>query len=197
MTIQLLLLGMLFSPFVYGGAELCSGVFGAGHIQTGTALAQGIYMKSYTPKDQTPVVAFISDLRRQVGIDPHFTADSRYLYSDLENPEDFYAQNRGAFNTLQDSDGNLIGTVGFTEVAPGVCELKKFYLSPLLRGQGLGKILLQEMFKQAKKMGFQKMILQTNTAMTTAIGLYEKMGFQKLKTQSLSPDAVYYAKDPI
>ena len=63
-----------------------------------------------------------------------------------------------------------------------VCELQKMYLLPLSRGKGLGKTLMQQLLKTAADYGYRGCYLETFDAMTSAIRLYQKFGFEPLKT---------------
>ena len=61
------------------------------------------------------------------------------------------------------------------------CELVKMYLSPIVRGKGLGKLLLKECLKAAKKAGYKKVYLETMPELNVAVPMYEKYGFTYLK----------------
>ena len=61
------------------------------------------------------------------------------------------------------------------------CELVKMYLSPIVRGKGLGKLLLQECLNAAKKAGYKKVYLETMPELNVAVPMYEKYGFTYLK----------------
>ncbi len=61
------------------------------------------------------------------------------------------------------------------------CELVKMYLSPIARGKGLGKFLMEQCLDTAKKAGYKKVYLETLSELIAAIPLYEKMGFTYLK----------------
>ena len=68
---------------------------------------------------------------------------------------------------------------------PGVgddtCELVKMYLLPFARGKGLGKLLLQKCFNEARQQGYKKMYLESMPELQMAISLYQKSGFTFLK----------------
>ena len=79
--------------------------------------------------------------------------------------------------------GELLGGSGVypTPGLPsGCCELVRLYLLSSARGIGLGKELMQRCFKEAKKLGFTSMYLETLPELDIAVGLYEKMGFEYL-----------------
>lgn len=78
--------------------------------------------------------------------------------------------------------GEIVGGSG---VAPfngsnEICELRKLFLLPESRGLGLGKKLTEDCLEYAKSKGYKKCYLDTLKSMTSAISLYEKLGFQHL-----------------
>jgi putative acetyltransferase len=80
-------------------------------------------------------------------------------------------------------NGKLVGGSGVypTPGLPeGCCELVKLYLVPEIRGFGLGMQLMERCFQKAIELGFNRMYLETMPELRTAIGLYEKAGFNYL-----------------
>jgi ribosomal protein S18 acetylase RimI-like enzyme len=55
--------------------------------------------------------------------------------------------------------------------------IKKF------QGKGIGKKLLKRSIREAKKLGCNKMVLHVRKNNFNAISLYEKLGFQKTKSE--------------
>lgn len=82
-------------------------------------------------------------------------------------------------------DGRVLGGAGVApldgEEESGVCELRKMYFFPELRGKGLGKQLIDKCIEKAREMGYHSMYLETITEMTTAQKLYQSRGFEYLK----------------
>ena len=80
-------------------------------------------------------------------------------------------------------DDEVIGGAGIyaTEGLPAdTCELVKLYLLPIARGKGLGKLLIEYCIAEAKDQGYKKMYLETMPELTSAIPMYEKLGFTYL-----------------
>lgn len=79
-------------------------------------------------------------------------------------------------------DGKLVGGCG---IAPfhqqsNTCELKKLFLLKESRGLGLGKRLSEACLSYAQQAGFDQCYLDTLSNMSSAIGLYEGLGFEHL-----------------
>lgn len=96
-------------------------------------------------------------------------------------------------------DEKIVGGGGFAALEGGpdkVCELRKMYFMPELRGKGIGQRLISLCLESAKKMGYQSCYLETLINMKQARALYTKNGFEPLeqpmgKTGHFGCDAWY------
>jgi len=61
-----------------------------------------------------------------------------------------------------------------------ICELKKLFLLPQARGKGIGRALSIKCLSFAQAQGFKGCYLDTLENMTSAISLYEALGFKHL-----------------
>lgn len=80
-------------------------------------------------------------------------------------------------------NGVLAGGAGIyhtTGLDDETCELVKMYLSPAARGQGFGKLLIQQCFNSARDAGYKRMYLETMPELVIAVPMYEKIGFTYL-----------------
>jgi putative acetyltransferase len=71
-----------------------------------------------------------------------------------------------------------VGCVALESMGGGVYELSKMAVTPHLRGQGLGRRLLEHAIKQAKALGAKSLFLGSNSKLENAVHLYESVGFQ-------------------
>ena len=78
--------------------------------------------------------------------------------------------------------GEIVGCGGIAAFngSPGVCELRKLFVLPGYRGKGIGKALTLTGLEYAKSVGYQQCYLDTLANMTTAIALYQQLGFEHL-----------------
>jgi len=111
-------------------------------------------------------------------------AEHKGVDADLDDLEANYLSRGGLFDVLEDESGRIIGTVGLYPHGHGVVELRKMYLLPASRGQGLGRRLLEHVLARAKELGFHRMELETNSKLTGAIALYQGYGFTPIPLQS-------------
>src|ERR1041385_5305562 len=97
--------------------------------------------------------------------------------ADLANIEMMYLQAGGCFEVIEDKSGRLLGTYGLFPLNDMTCELRKMYFLPEIRGIGLGRAVLERAVVQARRIGFQTMVLETISVLERAIHLYERFGF--------------------
>ncbi|MCG7496425.1 GNAT family N-acetyltransferase [Vibrio sp. Of7-15] len=79
-------------------------------------------------------------------------------------------------------NGKIVGGSGIAAFngSDKVCELRKLFLLPESRGLGIGKALTLQCLEYAKSKGYTQCYLDTLTSMTSAVSLYEKLGFTHL-----------------
>lgn len=84
---------------------------------------------------------------------------------------------RGVFY-LVDVSGEWAGMGGFRPLGKQVAELKRIYIRPAHRGEGLGQHLLQRLLADARDAGHHQACLDSAPFMQAAQRLYEAAGFR-------------------
>lgn len=107
--------------------------------------------------------------------------DTATVDADLLDIHAHYGAKGGAFRMVEDRDARIVGHYGLAPVAPGRCELRKMYLLPGLKGQGLGRRMMEEALELAAGLGFRVMELETNSRLVEAVALYRKYGFREVE----------------
>ena len=99
--------------------------------------------------------------------------------------DDLYSlfSKEGAAYWIEELNGKIMGGCGIypTDGLPNECiELVKLYLLKETRGIGLGEKLMRKCIEQAEEIGYSQVYLESMPELNSAIGLYEKLGFQQL-----------------
>ena len=82
-------------------------------------------------------------------------------------------------------DGVVAGGAGIAALAgstdtTAVCELRKMYFLPEVRGIGAGSALMQTCLDAARRFNYSQVYLETLNGMDAAVKLYERTGFERL-----------------
>ena len=88
--------------------------------------------------------------------------------------------------------GEAVGCVALIPMGDGVYELSKMAVSPAMRGQGIGRRLLEYAIQQARTMGAASLFLGSNSVLKNAVHLYESVGFTHVPPEKLPP--MHYAR---
>ncbi len=101
-----------------------------------------------------------------------------------------YAPPDGELLLACGSRGQPLGCVGLRPIKPeGCCEMKRLYVSHQARGLGLGTLLIDAIIREAVRIGYSEMRLDTLPTMADAIALYKKAGFTPIEAYYETPIA--------
>jgi putative acetyltransferase len=95
-------------------------------------------------------------------------------------------------------DGRAVGCGGLRRVDAGVGEIKRMYVMAGARRLGIGGQILRELEGQARRLGLERLRLETGVRQPEAIGLYERAGYERIENfppYTDAPLSVCYAKD--
>ena len=99
-----------------------------------------------------------------------------------------YAPPAGELLLARFANGTPVGCVGLRPIEEdGCCEMKRLYVAPQARGSGLGERLVAAVVREAERIGYREVRLDTLPFMTTAIALYGKCGFEVIEPYYQSP----------
>jgi ribosomal protein S18 acetylase RimI-like enzyme len=74
--------------------------------------------------------------------------------------------------------GNVIGTCAVRPLGPAAAELVKLAVAPVAQRRGVGRRLAIVAIEHAREWGAEKVTLISNSRLTSAIRLYEALGFR-------------------
>lgn len=88
---------------------------------------------------------------------------------------------------LAELNGRIAGCIALRKIEDEICEMKRLYVKPQLRGNFIGKILVEKLIEEAKFIGYKKMRLDTVPSMQAAQKLYKSMGFYEIEPYRKNP----------
>ena len=133
-------------------------------------------------RDCEDIIRLVFDVLKEYDLKP----DPASTDADLKDIESSYFEQGGTFLVLEEEDGSIVGAYGLYPMERHTCELRKMYLHKAHRGQGLGKLLLEDALSRARQLGFRKMVLETASVLKEAIALYKSYGFVEYQPDHLS-----------
>jgi GNAT superfamily N-acetyltransferase len=106
---------------------------------------------------------------------------------EVKNLPGAYGAPNGVLLLARRSD-HPAGCIALRRLEAGICEMKRLYVRPGDRGRGLGPILVERLIAEARRIGYERMRLDTvESAMKDAVALYRRMGFEEIAPYSSIP----------
>jgi putative acetyltransferase len=132
-------------------------------------------VRDWQPADRLAAAAVIQTVLAEYGLD--WEPDG--ADQDVLQVEQAYQSVGGEFWVVEQA-GQIVGTAAYypTDRAPKAVEIRKMYLLPAVRRQGLGRFLLEQLEATIAAAGYQAIWLETVTVLQAAIHLYEQAGYQ-------------------
>ena len=108
--------------------------------------------------------------------------------ADMEPP-------RGLFLLARDPDGASLGCAGLQGKGGALAEIKRVWIAPAARGQGLARRLMDQAETGARALGLTTLRLDTNRALPEAIAMYHRLGWTEIDRFNDDPYAqVFFEK---
>jgi len=158
------------------------------------------------PSSVSPVPSVVKDVAVLQAVTPEQIAQARELFLEyaqslgfslcFQNFDQELAGLPGDYQPpsgrllLAEFDSELAGCVALHKLELEICEMKRLYLRPKFRGQGLGRILAEAIISEARQIGYRHMRLDTvGPVMKDAVAMYGKLGFREIAPYRANPMA--------
>ena len=105
--------------------------------------------------------------------------DEEHELADVNNYQQIYAEPHGIFLVVLDDD-KVVGTGALRPLEFEIAELKRLWLLEVYHGQGIGYRVVMELFGFARRYGYKKIRLQTDSIQTRAFAFYRRLGFVEI-----------------
>ncbi|MHA2252432.1 MAG: GNAT family N-acetyltransferase [Candidatus Kariarchaeaceae archaeon] len=78
------------------------------------------------------------------------------------------------------NENENVGTACMRKIGEKIGEIKRMYVRPAFRGEGIGRTLLEKLIDNARDFGYSRIRLDTGPFMKEAYGLYYSFGFRNI-----------------
>ena len=154
-------------------------------------------MQGYAMNTDASIAFFEADPQGAdaMGLLREAAIEARQLYPELFAPGAPWPDNpptpeRGIYLVAY-AGGKPVACGALRPLDADTAELRRMFVTASSRRQGIAKAMLAELEKQAARLGFRRMRLETGNRQASAMALYEQQGFR------LIPPFGEYVGDPV
>jgi GNAT superfamily N-acetyltransferase len=83
---------------------------------------------------------------------------------------------------------------GVKDLGNGACEIKRMYVLPAARNHGRGRELLEALEDAARKLGFQRALLDTGPKQHRSERMYRAAGYNPIENFNQNPVATFFGE---
>lgn len=146
----------------------------------GLKYSEPYFLRQHEPGDMGWVVHMHGRLyAEEYGWDEHFEALVAQICSDFINK--FNPDKERCW--IAEMDGQIVGSVFVVQGSQEVAKIRLLLVDPRARGLGLGTRLVDESIRFARRKGYKKLALWTNSVLIAARKIYKNAGFELVEQE--------------
>ena len=140
--------------------------------------------RASTPHAWAAAEALIREYAASLGISLAF----QRFDDEIRNLSAEYGSPAGVLLLARDRD-NYVGCGGLRRFSENACEMKRLYVRAAAQGRGIGRALAIALIDEARRLGYDRMLLDTLPSMGGAQALYRSLGFVETAPYRYNPVA--------
>ncbi|HTP68401.1 MAG TPA: GNAT family N-acetyltransferase [Dongiaceae bacterium] len=156
-----------------------------------STMSQATGMRVYRAADSQVEVAYAF-------VQEYYEAAAVMVREDLDEfAREYFVDGGGVW--LAEDRGVAVGCIALRALRDkiGCGEIKRLYIRPEYRGQGLADRLLEALESYAKEIGYEWLYLDTAADMKAAARFYEKKGFEPCERYNENPQAAIFMRKAV
>lgn len=144
-------------------------------------------VRQFTEEDSADVVTIFRAINRQLAPDAMKAQFEAYIVLSVEDEIGripAYYFDRGGNFWVATEEQTLVAMCGVERINSVTAELRRMYVIPPVRGQGIARALLATLEEWCRLQGYLILTLSTSELQGPALGLYKSAGFQLCRKES-------------
>ena len=150
-------------------------------------MATEIFIRPFSERDAVQVRELFITINRLLA-PPHlrdvFEAYiERSLVEEIDRIPAYYTEHVGSF-WVAVKDDKVVGMFGLEGTSDGAKELRRMYVDPPARRQGIARQMLQSAEGECLRQGVSRLVLSTSEIQEAALALYKENGYRLLREET-------------
>jgi len=105
---------------------------------------------------------------------------ARSLHEEIDHIPAYYAEHAGGF-WIAEQEGGIAGMFGLERSAPDAMELRRMYVAPAARRNGIASNMLRFAEDECRRRGMARLELNTSELQPAAVSLYRYAGYRLVR----------------